>query len=544
MAIQRIHLTHLGHKRSLHTPEKRAACGSAGFYTAPKASSVQSANDPMLITWDVNCMDPAPSSGKLDFYLYTPTIKTSTNPRAHIWKNVPFSDGSFSAQLNPEWWNYTSPVTLQLKAIDAGNKDIWMSSLPAAPLFNVTYSKETPLTSDAISASTKNDFDAKPEPESSHRGKIAAAVLIPLLFIGACVLAYMKWQRKKTSERRKSFADHVDKRMSTISTDWRSMSAAGAQAAIRASMAGDPRASGFSFGHGAGGIRPMSTASSMQNQAGFGAGGGYAVQPEMAQTTRTVGVGLRSSAYSNAQAAERVSRISFAESAHPRPRPSGESRRSAYERRSVAGQSRAFHNGFVPPLPNHGHSASIGTSHLNVSTTTLDTTLAQEADDAMSPKQKAGAFSLSTEDIRMRVGGMERDEDVGPALSMMRSQATEYPTAEEEAQYANMPTLPTPVHTKTFESDDPTLFTASPITPSFPNGNPFTPTSGTIGNIPYTPMSPDDMLRAYAERQKAQAGGNNNNGGVQRVMSPPVGRPLAGGAMSPSRGAYGVEPTA
>lgn len=439
-----------------------------------------------------------------------------------------------------------------------------MSSLPAAPIFKATYDPKVPVSGSVAALGNDNhlDLDFKPEPESSKKGKVAAAVLIPLLFIAVGVLAYMKWQRKRTADKRKSFAQQIDKRMSTISVDWKSMSAAGAQAAIRASMAGDPRASMA--------IRPMSSASSFGaavNQAGFGAGGGYS-QPEMAQMQRTVGVGLRSSAFSNAQVAERVSRVSFAESAHPRPRPSGESSgRSVYERRSTAGQSRAFHQGFVPPLPNatgHGHSASITTSHLNISTTTLSHYPEEDPEDAMSPKQKQGAFSLSTDDIRLRVGGMEKYEDVGPALSMMRSQSNDSTSpVNEEALYASMPTLPTPIYTRalTTESDDPMLFTASPMTPSFPSANPFTPTSATMANLPYTPMSPDDMLRAYAERQKqSQApvpgmmervtspddmlrayAERQKAPGIERVTSPPVGRPLIGGAMSPSRGAYGVE---
>ncbi|ESK83591.1 hypothetical protein Moror_12061 [Moniliophthora roreri MCA 2997] len=459
---------------------------------------------------------------------------------------------------------HSLPVNLQLKAVAHGDTSLWMTSLPAAPVFKATYDPKIPVSRSVAALGNDNhlDLDYKPEPKSSKKGKIAAAVLILLLFIAVGVLAYTKWQRKKTVDKRKSFAQQVDKCMSTILVDWRSMSAARAQAAIRASMAGDPRASMV--------IRPMSSASSFGgavNQARFGAGGGYS-QPKMAQTQRTVGAGLRSSAFLNAQVAERVSRVSFAESAYPRPRPSGESSgRSVYERRSTAGQSRAFHQGFVPPLPNatgHGHSASITTSHLNISTTTLSHYPEEDPEDAMSPKQKQGAFSLSTDDIRLHVGGMEKDEDVGPALSMMRSQSNDSTaTVNEEALYASMPTLPMPIHTRalTTESDDPMLFTASPMTPSFPSAKSFTPTSATMANLPYTPMSPDDMLRAYTEGQKQSQvpvlgmmervtspddmlcayAERQNAPGIERVRSSSVGRLLIGGAMSPSRGVYGVK---
>ncbi|KAK7433510.1 hypothetical protein VKT23_020750 [Stygiomarasmius scandens] len=160
----------------------------------------------------------------------------------------------------------------------------------------------------------------------------------PLLaIIALCVFAYFKLSRAKGKEKRRAWAEGVDKRMSTISTGWQSMSAAGAQAAIRNSMAvGDPRTSSFSFGA----IRPPS---SVYPAEGGQAGVDVYASPEMVQ--RSPGVGLRSSAHSNALAATRVSRVSFAESVNSRPhgRPSGESRRSAYERRSQAGTSRAFH---------------------------------------------------------------------------------------------------------------------------------------------------------------------------------------------------------
>ncbi|ESK85190.1 hypothetical protein Moror_17157 [Moniliophthora roreri MCA 2997] len=113
------------------------------------------------------------------------------------------------------------------------------------------------------------DLNFKPEPENSKKRKITAAVLIPLLFIAAGILAYMKWQRKRTADKRKNFAQQVNKHMLTISVGWKSMSGR---------CSGGLMSSSSSFG-------------AAVNQAGFGAGGGY-TQPEMAQMQRTVGVGL------------------------------------------------------------------------------------------------------------------------------------------------------------------------------------------------------------------------------------------------------------
>ncbi|ESK85186.1 hypothetical protein Moror_17164 [Moniliophthora roreri MCA 2997] len=149
--------------------------------------------------------------------------------------------------------------------------------------------------------------------------------------------------------------------------------------------------------------------------------------------------------------------------------------------------------------------ALITTSHLNISTTTLLHYPEEDPEDAMLLKQKQGAFSLLTDNIRLKVGGMEKDEDVGPALSMMCSQSNDLTSPiNKEALYTSIPTLSTPIHTCALmtESDDPMLFTASPMTPSFPSASLFTPTSTMMANLPYMPMSPDNILHAYAERQK------------------------------------------
>ena len=68
------------------------------------------------------------------------------------------------------------------------------------------------------------------------------------------------------------FSQAIDNRMSTISTDWKAMSGAGANAAIRHSMAiSGNRASSFSFGA----IRPQSTYTTDDGQASVGARGLY-----------------------------------------------------------------------------------------------------------------------------------------------------------------------------------------------------------------------------------------------------------------------------
>lgn len=556
MAIQPVRLGHIVHSK--HPKRASTDCKHGGFYKAPTTQTTYTVSStPLSVSWDSSCLSIP--SDKVDIFLYSPS-STGDNPRVFKWQNVPYSPGSYDALLNPAWWNSTSTVKLQFNILPAGDLP-FQATLPAGPVFAVKYDNSTGIPHGSISGTSTDvaqSIDQAKAQQSSNKGKIAAGVLLPLLAIAGAVLAWLWWSRKKGRKERKRWSEAVDKRMSTISADWKSISHAGAQAAIRSSMAIDAahRNSSFSFGQ----IRPMSSASvySTENTAGVGAtNAGYYPSSESGEMTqiRSPGVGLRSSSYSNVQAAQRVSRISFAEQASPRPRPSGESRRSAYERRSVAGQSRAFHQAYIPPVPSvygHSHTLSMGTTHASVGHS--------DESEGMSPMQTQGPVALSIEEIRSRMNAS--DEDVGPALNMMRAQALDL-----EEQYASMPTLPTPTHAKPFDThnnnvDDPTLFSASPITPTFPmsppggGGGMYSPTSATIANVPVKPlipapsmsMSPDDMLRAYAERQKA-------SGAISRVTSPPVGvgRPLisspmminttslpaAGGVMSPTRGAYG-----
>ena len=72
---------------------------------------------------------------------------------------------------------------------------------------------------------------------------------MPLLVVAVAIAVYfrIKASRAKGREQRAEFTAQLDQRMSRISTDWKSMTGAGANAAIRASMA-ENRMSTFSYG--------------------------------------------------------------------------------------------------------------------------------------------------------------------------------------------------------------------------------------------------------------------------------------------------------
>lgn len=435
----------VGHAGAAHNINKRDSCTTGGFYTNPTTGMTVSSSDNFNISWDTSCLA---GTSAVDIYLIAPSL---TNSRIHEWQNVNFGLGSYQAQLEPKWWNDSSSIQLQLSIVTSGTQP-FLSPLPAGPVFTATYtaptSGSTPASADLSTPNTVTYVNNFPTPSSLTSGKIAAGVLIPLLFIGLGVAYYIKMSRIKAKEKSHRFSQAIDTRMSTISSDWKSMSAAGASAAIRNSIAvpgGARTSSAFSFGS----IRPISTVA-IEGETGAertSADGDTAV-PNMSQLRP----GLRTSAFG-----ERVSRVSFAADVRP----------SIESRRTVA--SRAFHVGHVPPVPTR-----------------------QDSDD-LSPVQTQGAFSLTPEDITARISGETSSQarpsmdEVWPSLSMMRTGNDDTDAGDDyllpSQAPVEMPLPPTPVH-------------AAPTSP--------------IGMVPMSAsvMSPDEMLRAYAERKMASPPGS------------------------------------
>jgi hypothetical protein len=362
------------------------ACSTGGFYKSPTSGQSISSGTNLNISWDTTCL----TTNAVDIYLYAPGAE---NTCLHIWQNVNYALGSYTPPFSSSWWNSSSSIMLQLSIVQSGTPP-FLSPFAAAPIFTATVgSNDSPSGSVGSSAITQNVNNFW---HGLSGGKVAAAVIMPLLVVGGLIFAaWLKFNRAKTEEKRKRFSEVVDKRMSTISTDWKSMSAAGATAAIRHSMAvsgsSGNRSSSFSFGN----IRPSSTVALEGGQAGIGTRGLYThsneslEKPQMSQLRSGINAtGERVSRVSFA-ADTRISRVSFAADT----RPSGESRRVA---------SRAFHTGHapMPPLP------------LRTDTGEL------------SPTQTFGAVPLTPDDIRARMSGQEDEshpniDDYIPALSSM-----------------------------------------------------------------------------------------------------------------------------
>jgi len=471
----------------------RAANCTNGLYLSPKMGVSVDSLQPLSITWDPSCL---PSTPELDIYLYAPN---SASPRIHVWQGVSLSRNSYTATLFPRWWNSTSSVNLQLIIVSSGDPP-FMSTFPAGPVFTATYAPPNggiPLVADTsqIDSGITPVNDLANQKHRTISAKAAAGVLVPLLFIVIGIVLYIKFKRSKSILKRRAWTEKLDQRMSTISTDWKSVSAAGATAAIRNSMAVGSRNSSFSFGA----LRPLSTA----------AVEGEDIQEKNSHIRTGTGVGLRNpnalSRSSEHPSSVRVSRVSFADQA----RPSTESRRT-----------RAFHSAYVPPVP----------------------ALPKSSDDVVdpqpfSPLQTAGALSLTQEDIRARVAsnangtnaknnGSLGGDELLPALSSMSSPCLLFHysgltlvkkvmrTGINQGQPDDylLPTSPStlsppsPTHPKSLSKSHSTTLSITTSFPTPPSTYPSRFSTTPIQQpLPASVLSPDEMLRAYAARKKSLA---------------------------------------
>ena len=366
-----------------------AACTNGGFISPTLGQTINSLQ-PLNISWDTSCLSNVQS---IDIVLSAPG---ANNPLLQGWKKVPFSSGSRVVELLPRLWNDSASQVLQLNLYQSGTPS-FMSPLPAGPVITATYSAPSGSVPAVADVSLNNASSSSTASQSSSHGKTAAAVLFPLLLVIGAIVIWVRFKRRQGRDKRKRWSEMVDKRMSTISTDWKSMSAAGAQAAIRHSMAVSARNSAFSFGA----IRPPSMVADPTSP-----------PPDMAQIRRP-GTGLRNAALAEAIASgERVSRVSFADSATrvsrvsfaADPRPSTDSRRTA----GIPRASRAFHSAYAPPVPSL---PAVYSPKEKVKENP------DEVDVNLSPRQTAGPLTLSPEDIRVRIQSGKDDDDVLPALA-------------------------------------------------------------------------------------------------------------------------------
>lgn len=413
----------------LADPSLHAACNlaSGDLYTYPNTTTTSHpislpSNNALTFKWNTDCL----TSSTVDIYLYAGSAGL-----IHGWVSVPYTTGSYDATLDPTWWNGTASAQLQLLIIDSGTPR-FLTTAPSGPVFTVNLDTNvaasissskaanvktvttggTVVTTTGTAGNTQPTFQVVSLPGSSSSkhtlpaGSIAAAILVPLLAIAVAIGVYVRFARAREAEKRKRWSEHVDRRMSTLSQDWRS--GAGIPPAGRASGVGSRRS--IAMGGGSPGDRQTkassyfgrtsSTYATEGNFAGAGAGSrvprqsriavptiGADGQPEMTQVRSSIFLN-NGSGDAASMANLRQSRVSFAGASAAAPRMSRVSF-GDQPRPSIGGLSGATRS--TPALVTPDRAGRRPTSAYSARATgrSLD------GDIAVSPSQAQGPFSVS-----------------------------------------------------------------------------------------------------------------------------------------------------
>ncbi|KAJ7470098.1 hypothetical protein B0H11DRAFT_2237689 [Mycena galericulata] len=517
---------------------KRAAatsdpsCATGAFYTSPTLGASYDALSPLTLSWNpsLSCLLPAPSL--LDVYLYAPGAAT---PRLHMYTGVPYAPGTYSASILPRWWNATSSVSLQVMLVPSGTPP-FLSPLPAGPVFTATYTApangSTPAAADtALNTANQGTTTVTPTSVagvSSHPlspGKKAAAALLPLLFVILLGFLYLKHTRARGQKKRSAWSEKLDKRMSSISADWRAITPGGAKEAVRHSIA-HSRASVYETGAIRTGAVEGEPVVMGEKPRASGSGGSIEINAaDLPRTTLGSGVGVgvgarRPRTTTTTTPPDRNSRaVSFADAAHPRPSLSN----SVYSRTSRAFHTASTYNDFVggegeaPPVPAlpspsrvsaYGAGAGAGAGADRVSSA-----YSGGAERGHSVYTTHGAWSSGE-----RVEGVDGGYGARSVSPTGRVHTINYPSAyspsgnaEDGEYYAYEGTSPAPTYT-THVAASGSYF--SPTTPTPQGGfEVYEPSADSAYNA--------TTFGAFGGSPAESASGSENGGGVQSGITSP-----------------------
>lgn len=246
------------------------------LYTSPKNGDRVNSSTPFSFSWDPSCFSPAPQ--------YVNIILTSSQGQVFRWEQVDAFPGSFDTQLDASWWGETPTIQLQV-GITATDTPLFINPFSAGPVFTAINSNPSAnpvsasTTSPAVSilgsgSSTRSSSTQTPAPtvlggsvNVAHLrsqggltgGRLAVAVLLPILVAFAAIAGYVFYVRKREAFKRAAWVETIDKRMSRLSGDWQSMSAVGGgvRPSMQSNRARTPVASAHSRSMSLlGGVRP------------------------------------------------------------------------------------------------------------------------------------------------------------------------------------------------------------------------------------------------------------------------------------------------
>ncbi|KAL7414186.1 hypothetical protein BDY24DRAFT_414408 [Mrakia frigida] len=515
--------------------KKDKICTASQLYTYPTASSsaFDASSGDITFTWDPDCT--IATKGKVDISLYAPNLPSSL---IKIFTNVDQTTGSYSVALLPKWWNATTSASLSITISDADSSlPSYLQGIVAGPPFTVTYPASllqvaaTGTATGSVAAAAADTaavdsivYDAASSGKSGlPAGSVAAAALIPILVLLTGIFFYVRWIRAKQAKKRERWSQAIDNRMSVISQHWQPGTSTHRPSGSmhRPSMSTQRNTRGESvFDNG----RASSTFAVENNMAGRGTNQHHE-QPEMSQRG-----GDRPSFARGASYIDRQSRDSqFAASPSGRAISmfdDGKRNRVSFAPEEAGHRASrvSFGDALRPTHSNHsglssqaGKGKSSSIHSLPHKSTPPKRSFQSERERAeemnVSPIQAQGPFVLGEDDVDGR-GRPSVDEGLRSmeAVMLMRKQQSGNATRvsannegmEEVLSEQQLRPSGSTHRTSSFGA-------ASPLSQHIALPSP--PLAATSTLIPGGPLSsstsitPDDALRAYAQRSAHANGG-------------------------------------
>ncbi|CED84361.1 hypothetical protein [Phaffia rhodozyma] len=467
-------------KRSL----TKRGCTTAQLYLSPESlSTFDASSGPITFKWDKTCI----SSSKINLKLFAPN---SADPTIKIWESIDASTGSLSEELLPRWWNSTTSIGMQIIISPSGSLiDSVFSSLPVGPQFTVTYPESALVTTtvggSTVAAPAANTAISDPVvvkigtgSGSLPAGSIFAAVFFPIVVIVAGIFIYVRWTRAKQAKKRQRWSQAIDNRMSVLSNAWQPGTGQGES----------PRKSeAFSQNR-------RTVMSTYSNHAGFGTH--QAGQPDMSEIDPASFARPRTM-FTDAERNSRA--VSFAE---PGARSSTDQNRATHYSSRTQGSiySRRSDPHEVPTQAHHasGHAKS-KSSLSGILRPRVDMGNHSEArrgnslELSTSPSQTSGPWVLGVDEVDRF--GQQRGQDV---ISEDQENLRDVPESNVNPSKNQLPRLQIPS-----KAANPTILSPSltPTSACFPGP----PPAVSIDPSSASPMSPDDMLKAYAAARNRSA---------------------------------------
>lgn len=218
----------------------KRASNSCQLYKSPTSGTRVNSSTPITFEWNTACLQPLPK--------YVDITLLSAGGQVFHWAYVDAASGSYQTELNAEWWGSKASIQLQV-GITASDTPLFLSPFAAGPVFTALNINASPTTASTSSHTGTNSAAVTVAPfvvtggyldvsrlgKGLSRGGLAAAILFPILIAFGAIFAYVWFSRRREARRRSEWIDNVDKRMSTISQDWQSMSQNGARPSMHSS---------------------------------------------------------------------------------------------------------------------------------------------------------------------------------------------------------------------------------------------------------------------------------------------------------------------